>query len=217
MDFRLNKKLIKKFSENKQSIFNDEKYFELKFRIQLIITTATIIMIIGGFIGFNSLKNIKDNLSTEINQYRLNFRIYDSTLLSYKKQIAKLDTKRLLIEEALTTSSGETDGLKIELIEIKKKYSQKIKTYIIKDIEFEREFVGEKTIYYRDIETIEGNELPKFSKPPILNILDYGLNEIHIVDNTIDYFKFMISGYFAIEFPEGSHHDNKFDLLITNY
>ncbi len=174
-------KLNKYVKEGGDLKSKDAQYYELKFRIQLIISLASIILVIFGFFGFNSISNLRDEFSEKLEHYITNLERSDSLNVVYQNRIAELDSLNIQAVRAYNTSKGDANRLIGELGRLASKYTVEIETFMIKDIEIDPENRDPVRIYYSNLETTQGLSLPKFSSPPILNVIDYGFNELSII------------------------------------
>lgn len=202
---------------------SDERYYELYYKIQLIITVTSIIVLVGGFVGYNSIHSIKEDISKDMEHYKTNLRKSDSTLTATESVIQSLDSNRIVIQdelhasqEALHTSLNETNRIKLELLKLQKEFAPNIQTYIIKNIPYVSSPDKKTKIYYKDLKTADGNQLPKFNEPPIINLMSVGMSGITIVENTNEYFEYYTTSFLVLEGPDIKP-STKFDIMITKY
>jgi heme/copper-type cytochrome/quinol oxidase subunit 2 len=91
-------KELKKYNRSKQEI-KDDRYYELKYRIEYITTIGLIIISIGAFFGYKWFEEIKkdasDNLKSETEKFEIKIKsLYsemeytDSTIKSYQDSVA---------------------------------------------------------------------------------------------------------------------------------
>ena len=215
-------KLLMKFMSFKKDSYvatiSDQKYYELNYKIQLIIASTSIIVVVGGYLGYNSIHTVNQEIDNSLSKYREKLQKYDSTIVKYNILISQLDSERVKVSDALIGSLNETQRLKGELIKLQREFSPNIKTYIIKDINYDPNKDESTRIYYKDLLTIDGSKLPLFNEPPILNVLDYGNSNISISKNTPEYFEYSLSSYLEIDEKAGSIKPmHSFDLIITKY
>ncbi|MGE0076447.1 MAG: hypothetical protein AB7S48_01155 [Bacteroidales bacterium] len=217
IDFRLYKKLLRfKRNENETSI-SDEKYYELNYKIQLLIASTSIIVVVGGFLGYNSITSIKSDYNDNVKQYKVKLKQYDSTLNYYKKLVVSIDSQRIQTIEALNVSVKETNRLKTDLINLQKEFSPNVSTFIVKNIFFDRDKSENVRVYYKNLKTIEGVRLPSFDDPPILTILNSGTSTIYLLNITSEYFEYIQGISVELQDPNENKKNSKFDLMITKY
>ncbi len=58
------KRLIK-MSKNNSKVSENEKYFELKYHINLLKSTSAILLFVIGYFGYSSYKDLKTNIKTD--------------------------------------------------------------------------------------------------------------------------------------------------------
>jgi len=187
---------------------NDEKYYELKFRIQLLTVVSSIIIAIGGFIGYTSIKEIKDAVSSDVEIYKSKLMDYDSmingydtTFIYYAKKIEKVDRDflKLLNEYRLSYKSYVVGGIKVPEEPSTDKLKPDSKPY---------------RLYFNQLETKEGTALPSFKEPPFLAIQGNGIGVIMIENITKDYFEYGAMRLEDVNTKINARFES-FDLLIV--
>ena len=81
INIRTLRKVIKLQSSEKKRKINDERYYELNNKIQLLIVVSSIIFLTGGFIGYNSIDSINRDIRNKISGYEKIIEDYDSLIL----------------------------------------------------------------------------------------------------------------------------------------
>lgn len=66
--------------------------------------------------------------------------------------------------------------------------------------------------YYKNIKTIYGDKLPRFKKPPLLNIQGNS-SEFLITNNTLEYFDLLITSTFSV--PSKPLREFKFNIWLV--
>lgn len=226
----INQRILKKvvtFKRDEQKLkIDDERYYELNNKIQLIIVISSIIILIGGFFGYNTISTIKSEINNEIGNYRETILSYDSIIKKYNKLILGLESERVNISKVLQNSISETNRLQRELTQLQSDYNFNVRTYMVTDIKIDRkEIAGTKEyeivrVYFKDLKTTKGENLPKFINTPYLSIQNLGFAFAVMI-------KKVTTEYFEYEFGELKTYDEKtgiekpmfpitdFDLLIT--
>lgn len=93
-------------TSDKKSKINDERYHELNNKIQLIIVVSSILLLIAGFLGYNSIETIKSEVvnSFEVlqDEYKLNAKTFfineykiDQTALKDNNKIIQISFEKL--------------------------------------------------------------------------------------------------------------------------
>lgn len=226
INLRVLKKVVKYKLNDGQLTISDERYFELNNKIQLLIVVASILILVGGFIGYNSIHSINSEITEDIEHYQETIVQYDSVILGYTHLISDLEIERRNITEILKSSINESNRLQKVLIQLQNDYSFNVRTYMISNIPIEKKKIEgandyEKVrVYFKDLLTTEGEKLPHFKTPPFISIQNLGFAFTVMI-------KEINKEYFEYEFGQFSEWNQKtgektplfpiseFDLLIT--
>lgn len=185
-------------NKKKKSSISDEKYFELKYSIQLYVIIFSLIIATASFLGINRYNEISKFIDKDIQS---KVSSLDSALIRIDSSLAHIQgfIKNFQIEkEALKTTLLKTgsDAKNIER-NINILASKKVNTpniYIIKDVKVNIKN-DKQRFFYNDLRTYDGKYLPKFTKAPFVNIPSNYSIESEMIANTKDYFEISISGY----------------------
>lgn len=176
------------------SFSQDERYYELKLRIQVLIITTVIAGFAISFLGWNIQDNIiqsvKRDIGSEIsplinkmkdeaNQASQNINLLSGQYNEQSKNISKI------------TSINNILGNKVDsLNNIVGKKLENLKTllniYIVSDLNLNLES-GDQTFYFRNMKPINADRLPIFKKDPIVNIQTDNSLGVDIVKITKEY------------------------------
>lgn len=193
----------------------DSKYWELKYKIQFLVSAFSAIVIIAAFLGYNTIDNIRDSVSKEINQ-KLDstkkavvslgeqqeeiHRKVDSTgfkILQYQNVILGLSGKQATVRESIKLSTHDLDNLKEKITEINNKNILQQNIYIVEKELDTTIFTGDqiKVINFSDLITINGDKIPPLKSPPfILPVSNQGA-DFHILNVTNTSCKLQLWGY----------------------
>ncbi|NQV18513.1 MAG: hypothetical protein HQ534_08220 [Armatimonadetes bacterium] len=196
---------IRKLGSKDKSMIPDEKYFDLKYKIQYLISIFSVILFIVGFLGYNSLKNIEtkisDKMSASILDLESRIAHSDTIITRNEKSLKEFESEQKKIQDKLDRSNTDVSKLSDIVNELKKKTFLNPKIYIC-HFTFDEKKLGDSNgekFYFRDISTIDKNELP-FKKEPSL-FFSATIN-IEIIEITKEYFKigmFAYSGNYKID------------------
>jgi flagellar biogenesis protein FliO len=226
----INQKLLKKVvtykRDDEKLKINDERYFELNNKIQLIVVVSSIIVIIGGFIGYNTISAIKKGINKEIGHYQEKISNYESIIKKYNKLIAGLDSERQNITKDLKKSIEETNKLHAELTQLQSDYTFNVRTFMVSNIKIQkRKIAGTEDfeivrVYFRDLITTKGEKLPKFKKTPYISIQNFGYAlSLMIKKVNTEFFEYEYSDLNLLDEKTGKEEPafqlSEFDLLIT--
>lgn len=226
IDQRILKRVVTYKRDEARLKINDERYHELNNKIQLLIAVSSIIILIAGFIGYNSISNIKKEINDDIEHYKISLQQYDTTLKYYEKLITSLENERKNLTNIIKASIDETNRLQNVLIQLQKDYSFNVRTYLVADIPFEKRKIKDTEdfekvrVYFKNLRTTDGKILPQFKSPPFVSIQNIGFAFlIKIKEITLDYFEYEPGEVSTLDEKTGIEEPifpiSKFDILIT--
>jgi len=210
----LSLKGIKKLNRlNKE--MTDDRYFELKYKIEYITAIIVVVLGVGGFFGYKWFDEIKidaaKNLKEKTNQYDNKFdsidsklklteniiRLYSGKLDEYEKHSNNIQSSQEFITKKIQNSSGELSGITEKIKAINEKNIIKQDFYIIDNLKIDTQDTNYvHRFYFKDLHTLLGDKLPIFSKPPFLIAVPENLIEIDIISINSEYFEINLSSYF---------------------
>ena len=201
-------KSLKAILTDKESTkLTNERYFELKHRIQFHNSVSAIVLFALGFFGFRSFHEVKRELDDQINHYKCTLVDYDTTVTKHKLALTNYDT-------ALSNTMQEAERLRTELTILQNKFAPSIISYLVRDIEIKADAEKKQRIHFKNLKTINGRSLPEFKEAPVLNVLNNRSNRVTILKSTDDYFEIVLLNFLASEEayvePSGT-----FDLMVT--
>ena len=180
------KTIIKKPLRNSDSL-NDNKYWELKYKMQYMITVFSIILFVAAYFGFTSLQSVKTNLKTEIQasldstnrilenieqkQLELNIKVAttDSSILEAENAILGLMGREKALSGSLSMSDFSLTKLMQRISELNSKNIIQQNIYIVDNVEYSFDTYWEfKKYYFKDLKSNTGQPLPAFKKPPFI-------------------------------------------------
>lgn len=188
-------KIFKSIGSRKKSI-PDERYFELKYNINLLKAVSAILIFLLGFLGFTTYQDITKIVESD----------FDEKFAVQQQRIDKLDSIVANYEEMVKLLKSE-EGKSIEnLNDVKREFgiinSKVAKTqdalkyvpriYVIRNILFDLNKADRKSgngvkFFYKDLRDIYGEKIPKFKNPPIVLFQGEGANFV-MNENTEEYF-----------------------------
>lgn len=220
---------LKKSIENKNIPENlhIDKYYELKWRINTLLTLVTIIGVMLGYLGID----IKSEITKEFEYYNTKIRNLDSLTNELENKIAKTDSVRNSIDSIFSDQvkkvnhfENKIDKTEREIEKIQNANLKQSQVYIVTGIPITiiGEDNAEQPVYYKDLKINTGQPLPPFKNPPVLHLLinEKNVENIRIIENTKDYFKitYFESRAITIGSIKGKEKPklDKFDILISN-
>ena len=161
--------------------FTDERYFELKFKLQFISSIGVIIISVFGYIGYenyNSLLIKTDEVTNKL--AKVNNQIDD-----YDKKFEALNLYSKDIEKIMGVSKSDLKSLNTTIANIRDKNVLDKNFYFIDDLVLPSS--NEKKFYFKDLITSYGDRLPIFNKPPTILIAPSTGGNFFINKITTDY------------------------------
>jgi len=198
------KKIFKIGILNNEIKIGDKRYYELNNKYLLLTVISSIVLLIGGFLGYNSIAEIKSDIDKDVKYY---IALQDSLLNDF---ILQKNASTRNFELAI----NEANNLIYELVELQKEYKLSTKTILVKNILTE-ENEKSKIVYFKDLKAVDGSKLPKFEKPPEIIVIHKSALPMGITNVTTDFFIFdciLLSDPATNENSEGCA---DFDILIT--
>lgn len=177
-------KIFKNIGKKKKRL-PDERYFELKYNINLLKAVSAILIFLIGFLGFNSYNNISDNLEQNFTKTfeEQNARIdsLGNLISDYEKTI-----EFLKIEEGESVENISEINQQFSLINSKIKSTQEAlkyttKVFVVNNLKFPANKFGAPEaednfkILFKDLKTINNENLPKFKTKPMVVLECKGL------------------------------------------
>lgn len=194
----------------------DEKYFELKYNINLLKAISAILIFGIGYFGISSYKEFTDKINNNLND------TIKSKNIEFQKISKKVDSLEILINTI--KSKYQVLDHKISITNNSFKYNPRI--YVVSDLKFSNsnfESGVPLKVYFKDLKTIFGEQLPIFSRPPLINVQVISVQGLSIF---IDVFNVTTT---SVEFRSGAGvsygpDDNnlingyyKFDIWIASF
>lgn len=203
-----NYKALKKAITKGKIKIGDKRYYELNNKIQMLLIISSMIVLIGGFLGYNTITSIKDDIYNDINQYQVKIDQYTAILDSNKVSFE-------ILKSELEISTQKANDIILELAD---NYLN-VKTYLVQKLPVNNKEDSTR-LYYKDLISSNGKKLPKFDKSPSLSIAGKGAGQIWFKVITKDYFEYTVLSFYSTDKKTGktinsSDSIGSFDLLIT--
>lgn len=202
-------KMIKRPLLNNE--LNDKKYWELKYKMQYMLSVFVVLVSVAGYLGYNSLTSIEDRLSAQLNvatdslkkqseslieRYKKLATLSlttDSTLGIAEKRILGLDKMNTNLNKALIVTSDSLTKIKRNIALINEKNSIQQNVYIIDNVIFGDPSNDGKwpKFYFKDLTTVVGQKLPEFKKPPIITAASMNGSDAAVRNVTFESFEIL--------------------------
>lgn len=171
----------------KTYVLNDAKYWELKYKIQYLITATSIILFVAAYLGYQSVRDVKNDLKNEFQssldsskrdlsrifetQKILNSKMAaaDSSILQAEDAILGLMGREKNLSGSLSMSKSNLSQLMERITEINSKNILQQNIYIVDNVPYSIDQYWEfKKYYFKDLTSNTGQPLPLFNKPPFI-------------------------------------------------
>lgn len=185
---------ILKYAKNSAGIPIDERYYELKLRIQILIVTIILAGSAITFIGWNTQENIIRTVREDI------LNEVSNDVGKVKKSAQEIETKIDSFDVFIVDQTGKIQNLISNSKNLQSSYSQldglvkskiqNLKTllniYIVTGIKLNLDSKPLK-LFFKDLKPINAQSLPTFKNAPIISIqTDTGLG-VDVNEITKDY------------------------------
>lgn len=182
-------KIYKNIDKKKKGL-PEEKYFELKYNINLLKAVSAILIFLIGFLGFTTYgeieKNVEENFSEMFSMQNSKIDSLSQVLSEYEDFIDSLELRKNVSIENLDDVRREfgTINRKVSQTQEALKYIPRI--FLIKNILYDgnkesREIGKGVRFNYNILRDIYGEKLPVFKSPPMViiggNNAEYSINE----------------------------------------
>lgn len=202
----------------------DEKYFELKYNINLLKSIAAILIFVLGYLGYSTYKDFSDkvnkNFDEKIELQNKKHQEISGKTDRLRSSVDSLEILKNSLEVLIDSYESKLKILndKILLINNSLKYNPRI--YVVKNLKFHDSnfYINNPLkIYFKDLTSIFGEKLPNFTKPPLINVQGYSIT-IDVLDVTTEYVIFA-SGSTTDYTPNNKSDDEyyKFDIWMASF
>lgn len=217
-DLNILRKIYKE-SQLGNSTLSDEKYFELKYNINLVKAISAIGIFIIGFLGFSTYDGFKEEITTDldksINIQDSHIELINSKINSLNQTLDTLEVYKNNLEKLTISYQKNLQSInkKISSINNAARYNPRI--YVVNNLKYSyKKNENGLRIYFKDLTTIFGEKLPIFSRKPYINTEGHNIDiEIQEVTKTyVDFSSGSALGYGIDEFDTYI-----FDIWIASF
>ena len=226
--FRLIQKHVRRFNNNHKfsHSLNDEKYFELKARQDYIIASSTLIFAVLSFIGFASIKDIKNEMNEQMKVEKKRLNELNSSATETLASFAGIEIKGKNLEDSMRSAMELVSVLKNRVGQIFGKDIIKQNIFIVDPLAINdfpklsgKDDEGFLFVNFKSLTTIGGHKLPDFKVPPSLMCFASNGSPVFIADVTTEGFKINSQSIVSIvtedSKTEKKGSPNKFSLWIS--
>lgn len=174
----------------------DERYFELKYNINLLKAASAILIFLIGFLGFTTYRDIVDNVENDFsNRFtEQNSRIDSLTqiLSSYEKFVDSLKSEAGQSIDNLSDVRREFGIINKKVIQTQRALKYIPRIFVVRNLWYNEEKESKEMgsgiqYFYDNLKNIHGENLPDFKAPPLIMIQGDGA-EFIINENTDEHF-----------------------------
>lgn len=215
--FRIYKKGIKG-----NETLSDEKYFELKYNINLLKAISAILIFGIGFLGYSNYmdfkKEMKKDLTDNLTNQNIEIGEIKTRLNKYNETLDSLDVLKNKLLEITKENEKEMKAINRKVLGIKETLKFNPKIYVVTDLKYPYTNIKSYDtvqLNFSSMKTIFGESLPEFNNIPFVNIQSHRA-DIDIMEVTKTSIKFLCNSYY------GDGHENYpdyyyFDLWIASF
>ncbi len=165
-------KIFRNINARKKTL-PDERYFELKYNINLLKAVSAILIFLIGFLGFTTYQNIVDNVendfSLRFNEQNIRIDSFSMTLSNYEKFVDSLNLETYESVENLGDINRKFQAINKKLAQNEASLKYTTKVYVIHDLIYPANQGEELPKFeFKNMRTIYGENLPKFKEAPLI-------------------------------------------------
>lgn len=210
-------RIFKNIGKRKRSI-PDERYFELKYNINLLKAVSAILIFLLGFLGFTTYRDItsivESDFEERFNEQQERINQLDSIVSGYEELVETLKSTEGQSIENLNDVKREFGIINRRVAKAQESLKYTARIYNVQEIEFSYDrFDDYKKFYFKNMKTNRNESLPIFNSKPFVTIEVVGSGpDLRIRRVTKDYVE-LAHGGMEINFEKGNK--CKFDLWIA--
>lgn len=208
-------------NQTNASGIGDDRYYELKYKLQFISSVGVIIIGVAGFFGVDKydsfvakFKTKTDSLDIKLKEYDAKIYALDSTISNYDTKVSSydnifknLDASKVKFTKGMIASNKGLLELKDTINNIKKRNILDKSFYVVDNLKIKNALIpnngnGITRFYFKDLTTIIGDKLPEFEKSPVTFVIPQSAVMLNIYSLTNEYFEVGMSGYNSVEGEE---------------
>ena len=204
----------------------DEKYFELKYNINLLKSISAILIFVVGFLGYSSYNNFKAEFTDDLNEATIVQRKQLDSLTTnikiIKTSLSEMDSLKDRLKQNITDYDSKMMLLnnKVSSINNTLKYNPRI--FVVNGIKYPISTINsgykddQVKIYFKELSNSFGEKLPLFKKAPLVNVEGHRL-DLHVLEVTNEYFRVSEWSYSMDDEIDGKRGYFTFDIWIASF
>jgi len=189
---------------DKLTKIDDPRYYELNNKFQLITVISSILLLIGGFLGYDSIDSIKSNIEGQLDVYVKKLEGYDSIVKEYNKLIPDLEKERTDNSKLVSKITKDYENAVSSYEQLQNDYRLSAKTYFVKGIQIGQQSKIENTenyrVYFKELRKINNRIPTVFKEEPFITVIGIGgFSGVSVLKITREYFEYNPGGTEQIE------------------
>lgn len=188
------RRIFKSIGKKKKSL-PDERYFELKYNINLLKAVSAILIFLLGFLGFTTYKDItsiaENNFAQKFSIQNDKIKALDSIVKNYEGLVQSLKSEEGQSIENLNDVKREFGLINRKISQTQEALRYTTKVYVVNNLEFSVNGRVKK-FYFKNLSNIYNENLPNFKKTPMVLTQVRGGLTLNIKEITKDYVEFGI-------------------------
>jgi len=146
---------------------DDEKYFELKYKLEFLTASFWVMVAIGGLLGYNTLKDAKEEVKTEFSN---ELEALTDQLEKVKEEIGSNDSTAKNLRKEFPELEKLVSQLQARIKLINSKNILKQNYYVVRYIDKPDWKKDVFMVFFKDLKTSSGDRLPKFVSSPVVMV-----------------------------------------------
>jgi hypothetical protein len=195
-----NRKLRKLNKGIEERVISDERYFELKYRLQTYITVGGVAIAIFAFFGINSINDVLEEPKDVIDNYYSKVSEYDSLILDYKDSINIYRDNILYLAGEAEIVQDSMAILKLGLEGLQREYRLNAKSYFVQSFPIDTIVKGEPIkVTFKELQKYNSNIPSSFGHSPFVTIVPKGSGMYNMKEISVDFFSYNIMYLLALD------------------
>jgi hypothetical protein len=177
----------------------DARYYELKARQDSIVAISAIVISTFGFFGYQTIQDAKNKMQEEY--------------LDAKQKLFSINSSAKDLDSIIKLREDRVKILESRMRDLQRKNIIQQNIFIVEKLKmgnFKPDVNQYRTIYFKDLKTISGENLPKFATPPSILFSSRTQAWPFIKDVTTESFKINVEN--SIGGPDGN--DNMDNIIV---
>lgn len=166
-------KIFKSIGSRKKSI-PDERYFELKYNINLLKAVSATLIFLLGFLGFTTYQDITKIVESDFEEkftvQQIRIDKLDSIVKEYEETVKLLKSEEGKSIENLNDVRREFGIINKKVTQTQEALRYTSRMYVVNGIKNNHSKFESFKLYFKDLTTMDNEKLPNFNSTPVVSV-----------------------------------------------